>query len=139
MCGDLEVQRRYALLKTSEGESIETQRYINYHVSALDSLGYLSHVGRHRPRVRKGRRLKPHYRAHVRRLAVRNPRARRTPIRVHHHPPLLAPFVGRAYHSHERERCRYREQHLQFERRLLLYLDADRARRDRALLRRPLS
>ena len=55
---------------------------------------YVSPDGRHRPRVRKGRGLKPHCCAHLCRLAVRNAGARRTAIGVHHHPPRVAPWLG---------------------------------------------
>ena len=117
---------------------IETQRYINHYVSALDPLLYVSPGGRHHPRVRKGRALKPHCGAHLRPLAVRNAGARWTAIGVHHRLHPVVPFDGHSLPPHEGERCWRREQHRQFHRRFLLRLDADRARRDRALLRHSL-
>jgi len=76
--------------------------------------------------------------AHLRRLAVRNAGARRTAIGVHHHAPSVALFVGRPRRPHEGEGCRRHQQDRQFQRTLLFRLDADRDRRDRALLRHPL-
>ena len=86
---------------------------------------------------RAGRCLPPG--AHLRRLAVRNAGARRTAIGVHHHAPRVALFVGRPDRPHEGEGCRRHQQDRQFQRTLLLRLDADRDRRARALLRHPLS
>src|SRR5215831_15093547 len=63
-----------------------------------------------------------------------NAGARRTAIGVRHHPPRVAPWIGRPGHPHDGEGCRRRRQHRQVQRSLLLRLDAHRARRDRALL-----
>ena len=49
---------------------------------------------------------KPHWGAHPGRLAVRNAGARRTAIGVRHHPPRVAPWVGRPRHPHDGEGCR---------------------------------
>ena len=130
MCGDLRVQRL--------GECLhETKRYVNYHVSALDSLVYVSLDGRHRTRVRAGRVQAHWWDTHRRRLAVRNAGARRTAIGIHHHPPLVAPCFARSAYPHE-GRWTCRRQDRQLERKVLLGLDALHARRDGPLLRHPL-
>src|SRR5215472_14163009 len=67
-----------------------------------------------------------------------NAGARRTAIGVRHHPPRVAPWIGRPRHPHDGEGCRRRRQHRQVQRSLLLRLDAHRARCDRALLCHPL-
>src|ERR1051326_2091084 len=74
--------------------SNEAQRYVNRRVSALDPLVDVSPDGRHHPRDGKGRNLKPRCCTHPGRLAVRNAGARRTAIRVRHHPPRVAPWIG---------------------------------------------
>src|SRR5215467_11457031 len=58
--------------------SNETERYVNHRVSTFDSLLYISPCGRHRPWHGAGNDHKPHSRADLRRLAVRNAGARRT-------------------------------------------------------------
>ncbi len=89
--------------------------------------------GRHRPRVRKGRGFKSHRGTHLRRLAVCNAVPRRTAIGIYHHPPLVAARVGRPGHPYDGQGCRPREQSRQFQRRVLLRLDADRDRGDTSL------
>ena len=59
-------------------------------------------------------------------------------IRLRHHPPRVAPCIGRPRRPHDGEGCRRRRQHPQVQRSLLLHLDAPRARRHRALLRNPI-
>lgn len=125
-------------LTASQENTIETKRFVNYSVAALDSLLYASPGGRHCPRLRKRRRLKPCGCADLCGLALRNAGARRAQIRIPYHPPRIATRdVGPGY-SHERKRRGHCEWHRQLQRGLLLHLDADRPRRDRALLRGPL-
>ena len=90
---------------------------------------------------RSGRAIQPHLgHAHLRGLAVHNAGACRTAIGVHHHASPVAFFVGRSDRPHEgAEGCRRYQQTRQYQRTLLLRLDAARDRRARALLRHPLS
>src|SRR5215472_18572736 len=67
-----------------------------------------------------------------------NAGARRTAIGVRHHPPRVAPWIGRPRHAHDGEGCRRRRQHRQVHWSLLLYLDAHRARCDLDHLHHPL-
>src|SRR5258708_39195643 len=82
--------------------SNETQHFVNHRISVLDPLVDLSPVGRHRPRHGKRRDLKPCRCAHSGRLALRNAGARRTAIRVRHHPAWVAPWIRHPHHPHER-------------------------------------
>src|SRR5882762_4139454 len=59
-------------------------------------------------------------------------------IGVHHHAAPVALFIGRPLRPHEGEGRRRRQQARQYQRTLLLRLDAPRDRRARTLLRHPL-
>lgn len=57
---------------------------------------------------------------------------------IHHRPPRIASFVGRALPPHEREGCGPQQSRRALRRRFLLRLDAHRARCDGAVFVHPL-
>ena len=121
--------------------SNETQRYVNHRVSALDPLLFVSPGGRHRPRVRTGRALRTSLGACsswssgcTERWC--SPNGDRGTVIM-----LLGSLLssGRPRPPHEGEGCRHRGRIANSSGDFFFVWTLHRARRDRALLRHPLS
>src|SRR5262245_5962471 len=112
-------------------EDHETQRSVTHRVSVLDSPRHAAPGGRRRPRGADWPGRVRHYPPCPGRLAAWHAGAGRGALGIRHHPPRVAVGARDPLCPHDGAgRC--------LERRLLLRLDTPRARRDRAVLLRPL-
>src|SRR6516165_5416164 len=117
----------------------EAQPDANHHVAALDSVHDVSLYRGHSPRQGRNTRggwLNPHYSTHPARLAVRNLGARRTAVGLHHHDCWFVAWAGNASLPRYRSGRSVSRPTRQGQWRLLIRLDASRARTDSDALSR---